>query len=337
MLTIKQNFLETLKKGGHPDRLVKQYEYGAFLLGDPIEFHIRGAYGPGKETWHDRFGVKLSWPADSPGVMPHVTGDDIVIKDITKWREQVKIPEIAKNCSGPEVWKEYNERIGAVDREEYFIMPFMHSGVFERSHYLLGFEEMFICLYEEPEYLKELLDRLGDYRLEVMKTLVENTHTDLVLSHDDWGSKNSLFMSIDMWREFIRPQYEKIYGYLKEQGVIIVHHADCFCEPLVEDMIDLGIDVWQGVVPANNIEAILRKADGRLTLQGGFDSAIYDGIYTTEEQLRAHVREVCMKYGPMGNFIPSITYGGPGCWHPERDAIMDDEIDKCSLEIFGRA
>ena len=32
-----------------------------------------------------------------------------------------------------------------------------------------------------------------------------------------------------------------------------MHHADSFLEPLVEDMVDLGIDVWQGVLPQNDI------------------------------------------------------------------------------------
>ena len=55
----------------------------------------------------------------------------------------------------------------------------------------------------------------------------------------------------------------------------------------------------------------------------------------SEEQIRADVRRACFEYGQHGSFIPCITYGGPGCFHPERDAIIDDEIGKCSEEIFG--
>jgi len=335
MLTAKQNFVETLKKGGSPDRLVKQYEYGAFMPGDPIEFLIRGAYGPGTELFFDAFGVELSWPEGAPGVMPHVTEENKVIKDITKWRDYVKFPEVSKKCSGEAVWAPFMERVAAENLNEQFMMPFMHTGVFERLHFLMGFEDLFISLYEEPEAFKELCDAVGDYRLEVFKTLTENAKPELILSHDDWGSKTSLFMKPEMWREFIKPQYEKIYNYTHEHGIIVVHHADSFLEPLLEDMIDLHIDVWQGVLPTNNIEEIIKKADGRITLQGGLDSAIFDGIYSTEEEIRAHVREVCMKYGKMGHFIPSITYGGPGTFHPANYEIINDEIDKCSKEIFG--
>lgn len=32
---------------------------------------------------------------------------------------------------------------------------------------------------------------------------------------------------------------------MKEKGVIIIHHGDSFMEPVVEDMVELGVDVWQ--------------------------------------------------------------------------------------------
>ena len=35
--------------------------------------------------------------------------------------------------------------------------------------------------------------------------------------------------------------------------MLIFHHADSFLEPVVEDMVELHIDVWQGVLPQNDI------------------------------------------------------------------------------------
>ena len=81
-----------------------------------------------------------------------------------------------------------------------------------------------------------------------------------MLSHDDWGSKNQLFVSPETWREFIKPQYAKTYGYMKEKGVIIIHHGDSFMEPVVEDMVELGVDVWQGVLPQNDIPKLQKSA-----------------------------------------------------------------------------
>ena len=335
MLTKKQNFLETIKKDGKPDHLVKQYEAGAFLPGDPIEGFVRGAYSMGMEPIKDVFGTELIWPDGYVAVMPHVTEENKVLKDVTKWREVVKIPDIYKALEDEEIWKPFIERCNAVDRNEQMLMPFMYTGVFEQLHFLMGFEDMFINFYEEPEAMHELCDAIGDYRLQVFKTLIDHVHPDLILSHDDWGSKTNLFISPDLWREFIKPQYEKIYNYIHEQGIVIMHHADSYMEPILEDLIDLHIDIWQGVLPQNNIEKLLEQADGRITLMGGIDMAVVDREDSSEEEIRAHVRDLLNKFGKKGHFIPCITYGGPGTIYADHDAIIDDEISKFNMEHFG--
>jgi uroporphyrinogen-III decarboxylase len=143
-----------------------------------------------------------------------------------------------------------------------------------------------------------------------------------------------MFISPAMWREFIKPQYVKMYNYMKDNGVLIMHHADSWCETIVEDMVDLGIDVWQGVLNTNDIPAIQKQLNGRLTLMGGIDSVI-DRIDSTEEEIRAEVRKTCETYGPGGRFIPSLTYGLPGALYPHVGAILTDEIAKYNKEVYG--
>ncbi|HBN56288.1 MAG TPA: uroporphyrinogen decarboxylase (URO-D), partial [Lachnospiraceae bacterium] len=49
MLTAKQNFLETIKPDGKPDRLLKQYEGTAFFPPNPASAYIRGNRHRGME------------------------------------------------------------------------------------------------------------------------------------------------------------------------------------------------------------------------------------------------------------------------------------------------
>ena len=42
-----------------------------------------------------------------------------------------------------------------------------------------------------------------------------------------------------------------------------MHHGDSFMEPIVEDMVELGIDVWQGVLPQNDIPKLQKQLAGR--------------------------------------------------------------------------
>lgn len=333
MLTPKQNLLETLKQNGNPDRLVNQFQPFVPVMNDPVYKFVRGNRVRGKTT-KDVWGTEIAWPEDQFAAMPHITTENKVLKDITRCRE-LKVPDLAAAAKDPATWEESLGAAAAVDRDEKLVMGFMGTGVFEQLHFLMGFEDTLMNMLAEPEAMMDLLDIVGEYRFTYMKLLVDNLKPDIILSHDDWGSKNSMFMSPKIWREMIKPQYVKIYGYAKEHGVIVMHHADSFMEPIVEDMVELGIDIWQGVLPQNDIVKLQEQLHGRMVLMGGIDAAIVDRNDTHEDMIRAEVRRACTTYGPGGGFIPCMTYGGPGSIFPHVDGIVSDEIDRYNQEVYG--
>ena len=124
-----------------------------------------------------------------------------------------------------------------------------------------------------------------------MKLYCEKMHPDAIFFHDDWGTKTQLFMNPEMWREFFKEPYRKIYGYIRSQGVIAIHHADSYLAPIVEDMAEIGIQCWQGVLPENNIPELQQRLQGRMILMGGIGAAI-DTPDSTEEEIRAMLREI---------------------------------------------
>ena len=328
MATAKEIFLETIKKDGKPERLLKQYEGTVFFPPNPANNYVRGNRHPGMEPLKDFFGTVILWPADQIAAMPHVTADNKVCDDICDWKNQVTFPDLMKEVGDPSLWTEFKKKHDEIKASGALSMAFMHTGVFERLHFLMGFEDTLMNFLLEPDDMMELCEAIGEYRFQLTKLIVDNLHPDIILTHDDWGSKNSLFVNPETWRTFIKPQYEKQYKYMKDNGVIIMHHADSFCEPIVEDMVDLGIDIWQGVLPQNDIPKLQKQLDGRMVLMGGIDAAIVDRADSTEEEIRSEVRRACTQYAPGGHFIPCITYGGPGCLFPHVDPIVNDEIDK---------
>ncbi len=44
-------------------------------------------------------------------------------------------------------------QVQSIDREKYFVAPFVAPGIFEKLHYLMGMEECMINFYDEPEVL----------------------------------------------------------------------------------------------------------------------------------------------------------------------------------------
>lgn len=331
MLTPKQNLLESLKKGGNPVCLNNGYTMMRGIAGDPVFKLIRGNRIRGTESI-DVWGTKILFPEDAPAAVPYVTAENQVVQDITRWRDYVKVPDLMGLCQ--EGWEDAIASEKAIDHDKYLTMVVMGTGIFEQLHMLMTFEDTLTNMLEEPEDMEELIDAICEYRLNYMKLIVEHLHPDVIVSHDDWGSKNNLFMSPNTWRSLFKEPYRKLFNYLHENGVIVMHHADSFLEPIVEDMAEIGIDIWQGVLPTNDIAAISEKVGDRMLLMGGIDSVI-DREDATEEEIRKETRRACEAYGHLKGFWPGMTYGGPGTIYPHVEPIIIDEIAKYNQERFG--
>ncbi|MCQ2406338.1 MAG: uroporphyrinogen decarboxylase (URO-D) [Oscillospiraceae bacterium] len=335
MLSPRDNLLETLKIDGKPDRLVNMWEPFELVPDPCMMFDMGGPRERGKDS-RDAWGTLIIWPEDSPGGMPHVTDTEKVCPEITEWRDYVKVPDIAAGVKDNPMWEMCRKERDRIHAEGKLYMNIAPTGVYERLHFLMGFEDMLVNYLLEPEAMQELCEVIGDYRAEYFRLLCENCKPDIVLSHDDWGSKHALFVSPETWREFIKPQYEKCYKVLKDNGVIIMHHSDSFCEPIIRDMVDVGIDIWQGAIPENDIVRLSAEAKGEITMMGGCDMSILDLADSTEEVIRKETRRCCEDYGKLGHFIPSFTYGGPGdVIYKHVDPIMYDEIAKYNQETYG--
>ena len=324
MQSPKEIFLELLKPDGKPERQLKQYEALTMALWDPINGYLRGNRQRGC-TSQDRWGTTIMWPAEAPGPMPHITQENKVCPDITHWRDYVHAPDLEANCT--QGWEECRALAREKAGQDRLIAGFMGTGIFEQCHFLMGFEDTLTNLYEHPQEMHELIDYITDYRIRYVKMLIDNLHPDLIFSHDDWGTKDALFMKPEMWREFFKEPYRRFYGYIRSRGVIALHHADSYLVPIVEDMVELGIQVWQGVLPENDIPALQRQLQGRMVLMGGIGAAI-DRPDATESEVRSYVSQALAAYCPGGHYIPSITYGLFGTVYPHVDPLIDDEIDR---------
>lgn len=324
----KKRFLATLE-GKNNEGLVSGFEAFAFVR-DPATILDRGDRGPGKEV-KDIFGTTLIWPEGSPGAMAHVTEENKVLRDVTNWRNELKLPDFA---SMEFDWAPVQEATSQIDREKKLVAVVMPGGLFERLHFLMGFQETLINLMIEQESVDSLLEALLEVRLAYVKQVVENVRPDVIIHHDDWGSKQSLLMQAGMWRSLLKERYRRLYGYMRENGIIVIHHGDCHCAEIAEDMAEIGINVWQGVIPDNDITALQRKLGGKMALMGGIDSVI-DRPDATEAEIRKEVRHVCETYGPTGRFIPSQTYGAPGAIYPHVQKFIDDEIQRYNNETYG--
>lgn len=329
MSTPKEIFLELIKPDGQPERQLCQYEALHMCLTDPINTYLRGNRKRGSVS-KDRWGTTISFPEDAPGPIPVHTPELSVCTDVTCWKETIHVPDLSV-CS--EGWEECRTRSrAAADAEGKLLAGFMGTGIFEQCHFLMGFEDTLTALYEHPDEMHELIETITQYRLDYVRRLIDGLQPDVIFSHDDWGTKNALFMKPGMWREFFKEPYRRFYGYIRSRGVIAIHHADSYLVPIVDDMAEIGIQVWQGVLPENDIPALQAHLNGRLTLMGGFGAAI-DRKDATPEDILTYARGVLRRNCPGGHYIPSITYGLAGTVYPHVDTYLNQAVDEYNAAL----
>jgi len=327
MLSIKQNLLETIK-GGNPDRFVKQYEFLDIIMETPMELAL--CPGPGTEIVNS-WGVTVRWPKGQIGSFPVHDAEHIVLKDITEWRKYVKAPSVDYP---EERWTAAIEHVNSVDRNEKYVTTLVAPGVFELTHYLMSMEEGLMAFYEEPEAMHELIDYITDWEIRYAKQVIDHLHPDALFHHDDWGSQISSFISPATFEEFLLPAYKKIYGFYKANGVeLIIHHSDSYAANLVPFMIEMGIDIWQGVMSTNNVPELIEKYGKQITFWGDIDSGKIDTPDWSQEVIAQNVEHACRECGKL-YFIPGASQGLNISSFPGVYEAIDVEIDNMTKKMF---
>lgn len=117
--------------------------------------------------------------------------------------------------------------------------------------------------------------------------------------------------------------------------MLIVHHNDGFGATLVPSMIEMGIDIWQGVLPVNDIPALLDRYEGQITFMGEIETRYIDLPDWTEEKIAVEVERAVAKIGNRRSFIPCLTAGLGVSQFPGVYDAVDTQIDKMSAKLFS--
>lgn len=321
-MTPKENSLAVLN-GEQPDY------YGDFmstmdLVIDPIMMCEMIPHDG--ELHQDGWGVTKKWPLADAGMCPMINDENKVIKDICYWQDFVKFPQV----HGLD-WSMAQARAKEIENEgQKFVGALFSTGLFERSHYMMGFEDALCNYMEEPEAMHDFLRAVCDWKLECIDEWHEQgIKLEVVMYHDDWANKKSMFLAPEIWREFIKPLQIEIAQRFHDYGILYMHHSDCKCDAVATDMVEIGVDMWQGALPQNDLVKVQMdtRAMGRqLPMIGGLDGAMIDAPGVTEEQVRAEVRRSFDDYCGNGYFFPSNPFGLVFSRQDVFDWAMDEHI-----------
>lgn len=278
----------------------------------------------GVQEGTDWFGCHWVWDAPTDGFTPDPRYP-VPCTDITKWREQVTFPDLELVD-----WEGLVAPVRAGYDPERMTQVMLQCGVFERLHALLGFEEAFIAMYEEPEAVHELMEAITEHRVAVIHKVVEHFKPDVITNMDDYGHAHGPFLSKEMFREFILPYAKRVVDAVKEHGVIYMHHSCGTISSMMEELLEMGIDALTALAPTNDIEMMIRDYSDKIVFDGGMDNVgVLSRIDVTEEEVRAEARRAIDLFAPQGNYV-----AGGYCPRVWEDIVQDETLryGKCFYE-----
>ena len=331
MLSIKDNVRETVR-GGNPDRFVNQFEFFQ-IVREPILDQMLQGNQRGKRSVSE-WGVIMTWPEGQPGPYPDTHGDAKVIKDITRWRDYINESNSPRTRFTDAEWEPALQEAEKVAASGRFVAVSLSKGIFEKAHSLMGMSDAMESFYLEPEAMHDLIDYLTEHELAGAEEVCRHMKPEVLFHPDDLGSTTSTFMSPEIFREFLLPAYKKVYGYWKSQGVeFIIHHSDSYAANLVPEMIEMGVDIWQGPISENNIPELIRTYGNKLTYMGGINNSHFDTANFSAQEADEYVLQLCKDCGKH-YFIPGLTQGGPRSVYPGVYDSITESIKKASAALF---
>jgi uroporphyrinogen decarboxylase len=180
-------------------------------------------------------------------------------------------------------------------------LPHLGGEMFEAAWRLRGFENFMLDLVERKDMAHFLLDRLADLACRNAAALAR-AGVDVLALDDDVGMPGSMMISPATWREFFRPRLTRIIeaAHAARPGVRIAYHSDGYIEPILDDLVDLGVNALNPVQPEYMDAIRIRRRFGpRLALWGtvGRQTTF---AFADPDEIRTEVRERIETLGPAG-------------------------------------
>lgn len=194
------------------------------------------------------------------------------------------------------------------DREHPVVFHF--SGPYWQLREWLGFEQLSMMFYDDPELIMEMIGFWEDYIVRLMRNAFKHCVPDMVHISEDMAYKGHSMLSPSMCRDFLLPVWRRWGEVIRGNGIpVYAVDSDGRIDELIPLWIEAGVNACDPIeVAAGNDIIDFRKRFGdKMAYRGGVDKrAIAKGGNAVENEI--------MRLEPVirgGGYIPGCDHGVP--------------------------
>lgn len=239
------------------------------------------------------FNLALEWEPQSCGAT--VRPGNPMITDMNDWKEIIEFPDLDQIDF--DEMKEMNRDYLGTDKINQLGI---HLGFWERLMDLMDVSGAAIALVDEDQEdaMKEFLDKLSDFYCDYISRVAKIGRIDSVMLHDDWGTNNGPFFSLNTARSFFVPNLKKVADTCHSLGIIFEHHCCGKAEDLVPAMVECGTDYWFPQSTINDVDKLIETyKNDHITFAVG-NPILKKG--SSEEEIRKIAKDFVEKYKDKG-------------------------------------
>lgn len=156
---------------------------------------------------------------------------------------------------------------------------------------IIGPENVYYKLAEDPGRLEKFIRRLGDFLLGIVDGQLDAVGGKLTGMYV-WGDvacTSGMLLSPDLWRRLHKPQLTRICDRIHAAGLKTIYHGCGNALPVFDDLIEAGLDAYNPLEAKAGLDVVelRRQFAGRLAFNGNLNVQVLET--NDRDKVRAEV------------------------------------------------
>jgi uroporphyrinogen-III decarboxylase len=209
--------------------------------------------------------------------------------------------------------------------------PFWHDAID-----LLGMENLYTKMYEEPDLVDALMAHLVDFYLEASRRIFDETGDliDIFFIGNDFGSQTGPLLGPKLFARFILPHLTRLIDLGHQYRMKVQLHCCGGYEPLIPLLIEARLDALHAVQPCctgMDLSELKRRYGSKMVFNGAIDSH-HVLIKGTPDSVQRETRRVLEIMMPGGGYVAGASHDSILEETPVENVLaMFDAVRECGV------
>ena len=186
--------------------------------------------------------------------------------------------------------------------------PFWHDVID-----LVGHENLYYLMYDNPELTKCLFEKVTDYYFKASVRAFDEAADviDIFFIGNDFGGQTGPLMGVEMFNEFMMPSMKRLINLGHDYNLPVMLHCCGGYRELIPSLVDAGIDGLHALQPdTRGMEpgSLKKEFGNKIVLNGSIDSHYILINGKSPEWVREQTRAVLKVMKPRGRYIAGASH-----------------------------